>query len=64
MVEKHNVKTGSLAASMRYDFMDISEKEQKEKMYGAISGDFKTEVKLSSLSFSDFGIQHDRMESD
>lgn len=53
MVERKTTKYGEFARSSRGTYADIGKEKQEESMSQAISKDFTTPVKLTSLTFSD-----------
>ena len=44
-------RTGALASATRWDYKDLGQEEMEKKMAQAISSDYTTPVRLSSLSF-------------
>jgi hypothetical protein len=53
IVDRKTVKEGEFARSSRGSYADIGKDKQEESMTQAISKDFTTPVKLTSLTFSD-----------
>lgn len=53
IVDRKTTKQGEFARSSRGSYADIGKDKQEESMSQAISKDFTTPVKLTSLSFSD-----------
>jgi hypothetical protein len=59
---RSTLRTGALASATRWDYKDLGQEEMEKKMSQAISSDYTTPVRLSSLSFKNLKVLSDTVE--